>query len=81
MQQSKKHQFLKTVVLVRDSVHTICDVCRKANSSVNEAAQVGCRSYTFDYFRSVPYVFYLSHCTLIRQEAAVIKYWRKNSRG
>ena len=27
MQQLKKHQFLKTVALVRDSVHTICDVC------------------------------------------------------
>ena len=33
--------------MVRDSVHTIRDVCRTANSSVNEAAQFGCRSYTY----------------------------------
>ena len=39
MQQLKKHQFLKTVALVHDSVHAIRDVCRKANSSVNEAVQ------------------------------------------
>ena len=39
MQQLKKHQFLKTVALVRDSVRAIRDVCRKANSSVNKAAQ------------------------------------------
>lgn len=39
MQQLKKHRFLKTVVLVRDSVHAVRDVCRKANSSVDEAAQ------------------------------------------
>ena len=39
MQQLKKHRFLKTVALVRDSVHAIRNVCRKANSSVNETAQ------------------------------------------
>ena len=47
MQQLNKISILETVALVRNSVHTICDVCHKANSSVNEAALFGCRSYTF----------------------------------
>ena len=72
MQQSKKHQFLKTVVLVRDSVHTICDVCRKANSSVNEAAQVGCRSYTFIKVQQSNKISILETVALVRDSAHTI---------
>ena len=47
IQQLNKISILEDDELVRDSVHTISDVCHTANSSVNEAAQFGCRSYTF----------------------------------
>jgi len=34
-------------IRARNAHTSIRDVCRKANSSVNEAALFGCRSYTF----------------------------------
>ena len=46
MQQLRECQFSKAVALMRDSAHTIREVCRKANSSVNEAAPFSSRSYT-----------------------------------
>ena len=47
MQKLNKVSTLEVVQFVRNSAHTIREVCRKANSSVNEAALFSSRSYTF----------------------------------
>ena len=47
IEQLNKVSTLEVVQFVRDSAHTIREVCRKANSSVNEAALFSSRSYTF----------------------------------
>ena len=46
MHQLREYQFSKHGALMRNSAYIICDVCRTANSSVNEATLLGCRSYT-----------------------------------
>ena len=52
MHQLREYQFSKHGALMRNSAYIICDVCRTANSSVNEATLLGCRSYTL--FSSEP---------------------------
>ena len=66
MQQLNKISILETVALMRDSAHTIREVCRKANSSVNEAAPFSSRTYTFLKMQQLNKISILETVALMR---------------
>ena len=64
---------LEVVQFVRDSAHTIREVCRKANSSVNEAALFSSRSYTFLKIEHLNKVSTLEVVQFVRDSAHTIR--------